>query len=42
MHLSSEHTGWIFEKDIEKVALAIEQHSGGKNSIAVRLGVHQF
>ena len=32
----SEHTAWAFERDFERAANAVKQHSGGYNSIAVR------
>jgi 8-oxo-dGTP pyrophosphatase MutT (NUDIX family) len=40
--LSSEHRAWIFEKDLEKAALAVEHHSGGYNSAALRAGVRPW
>eukprot|EP00123_Amoebidium_parasiticum_P014557 comp22554_c0_seq1/m.34319 comp22554_c0_seq1/g.34319 ORF comp22554_c0_seq1/g.34319 comp22554_c0_seq1/m.34319 type:complete len:186 (-) comp22554_c0_seq1:131-688(-) len=36
LRLSMEHTGFVFEPDTNKAASMIVQHSGGKNSQALR------
>jgi len=36
LQLSREHTGWSFQKDSDAAARAIQMHSGGHNSRALR------